>query len=62
VSSVEGLSRWQVSVDDEEAAEAQLLRLVLSDDHLIVTEFGRKKYELEEIFMGLIEGDEDGGN
>jgi hypothetical protein len=36
--------------------------LVLSDDHLNVTEFGRKKYELEEIFMGLIEGDEDGGN
>jgi ABC-2 type transport system ATP-binding protein len=62
VSSAEGLSKWQVSVDDEEAAEAQLLRLVLSDDHLNVTEFGRKKYELEEIFMGLIEGDEDGGN
>jgi ABC-2 type transport system ATP-binding protein len=53
-------TQWLVRVVDEEAAEAQLLRLVLADETLVVTEFGRKKYELEEIFMGLIEGDKNG--
>jgi ABC-2 type transport system ATP-binding protein len=55
-------TQWLVRVTDEEAAEAQLLRMVLADDDLVVTEFGRKKYELEEIFMGLIEGGTDGDN
>ncbi len=48
---------WQVAVTDERAAEDQLLRLVLSDEHVNVIEFGRKKYELEEVFLGLVEGD-----
>jgi ABC-2 type transport system ATP-binding protein len=47
---------WQVAVTDEAAAEAQLLRLVQSDDAVIVTEFGRKKVDLEEVFLSLIEG------
>jgi ABC-2 type transport system ATP-binding protein len=51
------LSTWQVSVTDEAAAEAQLLRLVLEDQALTVTEFGRKQYDLEEVFMSLV-GDE----
>lgn len=51
-----GQTRWQVSVTDEEAAKAQLLRLALTDEHTTVTEFGRKKYELEEIFMSIVEG------
>ena len=49
-------SRWQVNVTDEEAAKAQLLRLVLTDEHTTVTEFGRKKYELEEVFVSIVEG------
>jgi ABC-2 type transport system ATP-binding protein len=49
-------ARWQVNVTDEQAAEAQLLRLVLVDEHTTVTEFGRKKYELEEIFVSIVEG------
>ena len=47
---------WQVAVTDEAAAEAQLLRLVQSDGAVIVTEFGRKKVDLEEVFLSLIEG------
>ena len=47
---------WQVAVTDEAAAEDQLLRLVLADPRVGVTEFGRKKYELEEVFLGLVEG------
>ena len=53
-SSVKGGTRWQVIVDDEVAAEAQLLRSVLSDSEITVTEFGRKKFELEEIFLKIV--------
>lgn len=59
VDSADGRAHWQVRVVDEEAAEKHLLRLVLDDDRLTVTEFGRKKYELEEIFMSLVEGGSD---
>lgn len=51
---------WRVSVADDQAAEALLLRLVLSSDGLIVTEFGRKKYELEEVFMQIMDRDSGG--
>jgi ABC-2 type transport system ATP-binding protein len=45
-----------VSVSDEAVAEEKLLRLLLVDATTIVTEFGRKKYELEEIFFNLVQG------
>lgn len=50
--------RWQVSVTDEEAAESRLLRLILADEHCTVTEFGRRRYNLEEVFMGLVGGEQ----
>jgi ABC-2 type transport system ATP-binding protein len=53
---VNGLTAWSVSVADEAIAEQQLLRLALSDENLVVTEFGRKKYDLEEIFLNIVEG------
>ncbi len=53
-----GLTHWQVSVSDEAAAEAQLLRLVLADESVTVTEFGRRRYELEDIFLRMTEGGE----
>lgn len=46
----------QISVSDEALAEAQLLRLVLADQQTAVTAFGRKKYNLEEIFMQMVNG------
>lgn len=49
---------WQVSVSDPEAAEAQLLKLLVNTP-AVVTEFRRKQYELEDIFMQVIEGDQD---
>lgn len=51
------VNSWLVNVSDQEAAEAQLLRLLLSDEQLVVTEFSRRSYELEEVFMDIIEGD-----
>lgn len=53
--NVNGQTCWQVIVDNEEAAEEQLLRSVLSDSGITVTEFGRKKFELEEIFLRIVE-------
>jgi ABC-2 type transport system ATP-binding protein len=52
---------WLISVTDEQAARAQLLRLVLADEHLVVTEFQRKRYELEDVFLQVVEGSEHGG-
>jgi len=46
----------QISASDEGAAETQLLRLVLADGQTVVTEFGRRKYNLEEIFMQMVDG------
>jgi ABC-type uncharacterized transport system ATPase subunit len=50
-----GETTWQVSVTDPQVAEAQLFKM-LSNDGVVVTEFRRKSYELEEIFMQVIEG------
>jgi ABC-2 type transport system ATP-binding protein len=55
--SSNGTTALQVNVTDEGAAESQLLRLVLADSGATVTEFGRKKYNLEEVFLGIVEGD-----
>jgi ABC-2 type transport system ATP-binding protein len=51
-----GRTRWTVSVTDEEAAETRLLRLLLEDPEVAVTEFRRQAYELEDIFVHLVEG------
>ena len=55
-----GETAWQVAVTDEAAAKEQLLRLVMSDEQITVTRFGQKRYELEEIFMNILEGDDHG--
>jgi len=55
--SSNGTSALQVGVTDAGIAESQLLRLVLADTDATVSEFGRKKHNLEEVFLGIIEGD-----
>jgi ABC-2 type transport system ATP-binding protein len=45
-----------VTVTDESAAQTQLLRLLMMDELLVVKDFGRKTYELEEVFLGIVEG------
>jgi len=60
VSQHNGSSLWQISVNDEVEAETNLLRYVLADEMITVTEFNRKKYELEEVFMEVIKGDGNG--
>ncbi len=54
----DGEITWQVSVSDPQAAEMQLLKMLV-DTPAVVTEFRRKRYELEDIFIQVIEGDRD---
>jgi ABC-2 type transport system ATP-binding protein len=51
---------WIVAVSDTELAETRLLRLLLADENLVVTDFRRREYELEEIFINIVEGGEHG--
>jgi len=61
-TSTNGTTSLQVNVSDAAAAESQLLRLVLADSGATVTEFGRKKHNLEEIFLNIVEGDKNGNH
>ncbi len=54
-----GSSLLGVSVNDEEAAESQMLRVLLADESLKITEFGRQKYDLEDVFLKIVEGGSD---
>ena len=51
-----GAVDWRITVTDEAIAEAQLLRLALADPAVSVSEFGRVKYDLEEVFLKIVEG------
>lgn len=55
-----GVTHWQIEVNDDDAAEAELFRLLAQDEQVMVVNYGRKTYELEEIFMQLVEGDNNG--
>jgi ABC-2 type transport system ATP-binding protein len=52
----DGQTNWQVCVSNADVAEDQLLRLILEDRDLRVKHYGRKTYNLEEVFMSIIEG------
>jgi ABC-2 type transport system ATP-binding protein len=60
VSGIEASQRgdqtlWEVSVTDEAAAEDELLTLMVSSG-LRVADFGPKEYNLEDVFLGIVEG------
>lgn len=56
-----GETTWQVSISDPQVAEEQLFKL-LANGPAVVTEFRRKQYELENIFMQVVEGGSEYGN
>jgi ABC-2 type transport system ATP-binding protein len=60
--SLSGTTILGVRVTDAEAAEAQLLRLILDDSQTMVIEFGRSKQNLEAIFLQIVEGGNPHGN
>ncbi len=47
---------WRVTVSNPDAAEQQLLRAVLAHPEVVVTEFARRRFALEEVFVNLVEG------
>jgi ABC-2 type transport system ATP-binding protein len=51
-----GATTWTVLVTDAAAAKAQLLDLLQADEQLLVTSFGRKTHELEDVFVSIVEG------
>ena len=51
-----GATTWNIAVSDDDAARAELLHLLLADEHVVVTDFGRKRHELEEVFVSIVEG------
>ena len=57
VLSRNGITRFQVRVTDETAADAQLLELVTAGGGVSVQAFGRDKADLEDVFMQIVEGD-----
>jgi ABC-2 type transport system ATP-binding protein len=51
----EEVSHWRVAVSDDDAAQEHLLRLLLSQESVRVIHFGRQTYELEDVFLKLVE-------
>jgi ABC-2 type transport system ATP-binding protein len=56
-SAVNGHQVWQIGVNDEKAAKASLLREILSDGKVNVLNFGRETFDLEQIFLQLVQGE-----
>jgi ABC-2 type transport system ATP-binding protein len=53
-------TQWLVQVADVDTAETQLPRLLLANEGLALVEFHRKEYELEDVFMQIVEGGQHG--
>jgi ABC-2 type transport system ATP-binding protein len=51
-----GTTALTVNVTDENKAENSLLKLVVGNEDVVVTDFGRRKYDLEEVFMNVVGG------
>jgi len=55
-ASRNGSTTLTISVTDEQAAESGLLRSVVATDDVVVTGFGRKHFNLEDVFLQLVKG------
>jgi ABC-2 type transport system ATP-binding protein len=60
IAQKNGATTYEVRVSDEAEAEVHLLPHIQASGGLIVTEFSRKRYELEEVFIDLVQGDKNG--
>jgi len=49
----------RIRVLDADQAEAHLQRLLLADDSLVISEFKRRKPDLEDVFVSVVEGTTD---
>ncbi|MBI9043355.1 MAG: ABC transporter ATP-binding protein [Anaerolineaceae bacterium] len=53
--SSNGIVEWQISVTDQTTAEMKLLPLLLAKGDVQVINWGLKTYELESVFMNIVE-------
>jgi ABC-type multidrug transport system ATPase subunit len=54
--SQNGSTALTISVTDERAADSGLLRSVIATDDIVVTAFGRRHFNLEDVFLQLVKG------
>jgi ABC-2 type transport system ATP-binding protein len=50
-------TKLQIQVTHLNTAETELLRLVMADSTIVVIQFGRSTYDLEDVFVNLVEGE-----
>ncbi|MFZ0533042.1 MAG: ABC transporter ATP-binding protein [Anaerolineales bacterium] len=60
VEQSDGRAEWQVTVNDANAAEDQLLGLAMTAPGVKVTSFCQSKFDLEDVFMNLVGGNSHG--
>lgn len=53
-----GTTHWYVNTGESENANNDLLRLILEENNIQILEYGRQSYELEDVFMRLVEDKE----
>jgi ABC-2 type transport system ATP-binding protein len=56
VVPVDSRTMLEVNVTDESKAEEELPKLVFHNGDSVVTAFGKKRFELEDVFMEIVEG------
>lgn len=52
---INGATHWRIGVSDPQAAEGELLRTVLADPDIRVVAYGPEVYELEDVFMQMVQ-------
>jgi ABC-2 type transport system ATP-binding protein len=57
VAARNSATHLDVTVRDAAIADARLLGVAMADPGVTVAEFGRKKHDLEEVFLNLVEGE-----
>ena len=60
VEQSDGRAEWQVTVNDANVAEDQLLGLAMTAPGVKVTSFCQSKFDLEDVFMNLVGGNSHG--
>lgn len=49
-----GVTHWHIGVDDSQSAGTKLLRTILKEPDIQVLEYGPEAYELEDVFMQIV--------
>jgi ABC-2 type transport system ATP-binding protein len=60
VVNVDSRTTLEVSVTEEDKAEEELPKLILQSGNLVLEEFARKRLDLEDIFLQMVEGEKNG--